>query len=256
MNVLSLFSGIGGFSLGLGRAGMRTVAFCEIEPYCQAVLRQHWPNIPVFPDVTKLNGSDIGAAVDVISGGFPCQDVSIAGKGLGLAGERSGLWKDFARIIGEVRPRYVILENVSALLYRGLGDVLGDLAQIGYDGEWRCIPASKTGLPHRRDRLWIVAYPRGSRLSGHIERPSILESAEAALPKFGHAAAGAWRSLDNVIDGLRSSDGLSVGAHRYRIKALGNTVCPQITEAIGRAIMKMEHPDEKKAIQDQTSASR
>jgi DNA (cytosine-5)-methyltransferase 1 len=148
------------------------------------------------------------------------------------------------------------VENVAALLHRGLGDVLGDLATIGYDAEWRCIPASKTGLPHRRDRLWIVAYPRGSRLSGHIERPSLLECAEAALPQLGHAAAGAWRSLDNVIDGLRSSDGLSVGAHRYRIKALGNTVCPQITEAIGRAIMKMEHQDEKKAIQDQTSASR
>jgi DNA (cytosine-5)-methyltransferase 1 len=158
MNVLDLFSGIGGFSLGLERAGMRTVAFCEIEPWCRAVLAKHWPGIPIFEDVTRLRGSDVGA-VDVICGGFPCQDISSAGKGVGISGKRSGLWREYARIIGELRPRFVLVENVAALLNRGLDVVLGDLAALGYDAEWHCIPASAVGAPHIRDRVWIVAYP-------------------------------------------------------------------------------------------------
>jgi len=179
VRVLDLFSGIGGFSLGLERAGMRTVAFCEIEPYCRAVLARHWPGVPIFGDIRTLtadairhalrkqsrrrDGSD-GASetesqdVDLICGGFPCQDISVAGKGAGLAGERSGLWVEFARLIGELRPRYAVVENVSALCARGLGAVLGDLATLGYDAEWHCIPASYVGAPHRRDRVWIVAY--------------------------------------------------------------------------------------------------
>jgi DNA (cytosine-5)-methyltransferase 1 len=157
MNVLDLFSGIGGFSLGLERAGMRTVAFCEIDPYCRRVLAKHWPDVPVYDDVRTLTAERLAADVDVIAGGFPCQDISTAGKGAGITGERSGLWKEYARIIGEVRPRYVIVENVAALLSRGLGDVLGDLSTLGYDAEWHCIPASAVGAPHRRDRIWIVA---------------------------------------------------------------------------------------------------
>jgi DNA (cytosine-5)-methyltransferase 1 len=195
MNVLDLFSGIGGFSLGLERAGMRTVAFCESDEYCRAVLRRHWPDVPVWDDVrtltfhegrlaadtikrrileaTEVCAGREGAGIlgstnehqctpvyiDVICGGFPCQDISVAGKGAGIAGERSILWKEFARIIGEVRPRYIIVENVAALLGRGLSVVLGDLAALGYDAEWHCIPACAVGAPHRRDRVWIVAYP-------------------------------------------------------------------------------------------------
>src|SRR5262245_51841027 len=130
MNVLDLFSGIGGFSLGLERAGMRTVAFCEIDPYCRAVLRKHWPDVPVFGDVRTLTAETLADAVgmrelqpqgsveeerrwpSVICGGFPCQDISVAGKGAGIDGERSGLWSEYARIIGEVRPQYIIVENV------------------------------------------------------------------------------------------------------------------------------------------------
>ena len=146
MNVLDLFSGIGGFSLGLERAGFTTVAFCEIDPYARAVLRKHWPLVPQFEDVRDLTADalsryDIGP-IDVICGGFPCQDISHAGKGAGLAGERSGLWSEIARLVGELRPRYVIVENVAALRGRGLERVLGDLAEIGYDAEWHCIPAS------------------------------------------------------------------------------------------------------------------
>jgi DNA (cytosine-5)-methyltransferase 1 len=164
VRVLDLFSGIGGFSLGLERAGMRTVAFCEIEPYCRAVLAKHWPGVPCFPDIRGIDSYELGrlGGIDVICGGFPCQDISLAGNGAGLAGERSGLWSEYARVIGLVRPAYVIVENVAALLGRGLGTVLSDLAAIGYDAEWHCIPASAVGAPHRRDRIWIIAYPGGN----------------------------------------------------------------------------------------------
>jgi DNA (cytosine-5)-methyltransferase 1 len=206
MNVLDLFSGIGGFSLGLERAGHRTVAFCEIDPYCRRVLAKHWPGIPIYEDVTTLTAARLAAdgihetvgdttgaglhagaqagiysgeegagprnaqserrGIDVICGGFPCQDISVAGKGAGIEGERSGLWKEFGRIIGEIRPRYVIVENVAALLGRGLSVVLGDMAALGYDAEWHCIPASAVGAPHRRDRLWIVGYPAQQCFNG------------------------------------------------------------------------------------------
>lgn len=163
LKVLDLFSGIGGFSLGLERTGgFETVAFCEIEEFPRNVIKKHWPDVPCYRDVRELTAERLaadGIAVDVICGGFPCQDISTAGKGAGLAGERSGLWSEIARLVSELRPRYVIVENVSALLSRGLGTVLGDLAEIGYDAEWHCIPASHVGAPHRRDRIWIVAYP-------------------------------------------------------------------------------------------------
>ena len=160
MNVLDLFSGIGGFSLGLERAGMKTVAFCEVDKKCQAVLRKHWPNVPIFDDVSTLRGKDIEEKIDVICGGFPCQDISLAGKGAGLEGKRSGLWSEFKRLIEEIKPKYAIIENVSALRSRGLDQVLREISEIGYDAEWHCITASSVGAPHRRDRIWIVAYPR------------------------------------------------------------------------------------------------
>lgn len=160
LRVLDIFSGIGGFSLGLERTGgFETVAFCEIDPFCRRVLAKHWPNVRQFEDVTKLRGKDVGP-VDVICGGFPCQDISHAGKGAGLAGQRSGLWREYHRLIDELRPVYVLVENVAALLGRGLDRVLGDLAEIGYDAEWHCIPASAVGAPHLRDRIWIIAYPQ------------------------------------------------------------------------------------------------
>ena len=171
LKVLDLFSGIGGFSLGLERTGgFETVAFCEIEEYPRRVLAKHWPKVPCYHDVRTLTADTLardGIAVDVICGGFPCQDISFAGKGAGLAGERSGLWSEYARLIRELRPNFVIVENVAALLSRGLADVLGCLAEIGYDAEWHCIPASAVGAPHRRDRLWIVAYPGGQQHEGN-----------------------------------------------------------------------------------------
>jgi len=138
LNVLDIFSGIGGFSLGLEKAGMQTVAFCEINPFCQQILKKHWESIPVFPDVTKLTKEDFAglSQIDVIAGGFPCQDISCAGKQKGIGADRSGLWKEFKRLINELRPSYAIIENVANLRGNGLITVLQDLWEIGYDAEW------------------------------------------------------------------------------------------------------------------------
>jgi DNA (cytosine-5)-methyltransferase 1 len=167
MKHLDLFSGIGGFSLGLQRTGgFKTVAFCDFDKKTHAVLNKNFPGVPIFDDVRTLKGEDVGT-IDIITGGFPCQDLSVAGKGAGLAGERSGLWYEMHRLIKETQPRWVIAENVSVLRSRGLEEVLRSLAEIGYDAEWHCIPASAVGAPHRRDRIWIVAYPNGNdRRSG------------------------------------------------------------------------------------------
>src|SRR5688500_15826277 len=137
LRVLSLFAGIGGFDLGLERTGgFKTVAFCEIDPFCQRVLAKHWPEVPCYDDVRTLTAERLaadGIAIDCIVGGFPCQDISKAGKRAGLDGERSGLWREYGRLIGELRPAYVIVENSSALLGNGMGRVLGSLAALGYD---------------------------------------------------------------------------------------------------------------------------
>jgi len=186
LRVLSLFAGIGGFDLGLERTGgFETVAFCEIEPFPRAVLAKHWPGVPCYDDVRTLTAERLaadGIAVDVICGGFPCQDISYAGLGAGLEGERSGLFYQVARLVGELGPDFVILENVGALLSRGLDAVLGTLAALGYDAEWHCIPASALGAPHRRDRVWIVAYPEGDgrarRAIGHKNGDASTETGE------------------------------------------------------------------------------
>jgi len=166
VNVGSLFSGIGGFELGFERAGMRVSWQVEQDAYCRAVLARHFPDAVRFEDVREVGAREL-EPVDLICGGFPCQDLSAAGRGAGLAGSRSGLWSEFARIVRELRPRYVVVENVPALLTgkgkrwdRGpIGRVLGDLAEARYDAEWACLSAREFGAPHLRKRVWIVAYP-------------------------------------------------------------------------------------------------
>lgn len=166
LKVLDLFSGIGGFSLGLERTGgFETVAFCEIEEFPRKVLAKHWPNVPCHHDVTKLKGSDVGA-VDVICGGFPCQDISSAGRGAGLGkGTRSGLFRHMLRLADECGRPIIIFENAARLLSGPTGnpgewfyEFLNALAEIGYDAEWFCITAASVGAPHERDRVWVVAY--------------------------------------------------------------------------------------------------
>ena len=166
MKVLDLFSGIGGFALGLEVAGFETAAFCEIDPYAQKVLKKNWPGVPIYDDVRRITADRLvsdGVGVDVITGGFPCQDISTAGRQAGIDGERSGLWSECSRLLGDIRPRYAIFENVTNLLTGDGGDwfkrVLWDISTVGYDAEWHCIPASAIGAHHHRDRVWILAYP-------------------------------------------------------------------------------------------------
>lgn len=162
MNVLSLFSGIGGIDLGLEAHGCKTTAYSEIDPYASKIMSKRFPDAVNLGDITTIDWSEAHerfGGFDIICGGFPCQDISLAGKGAGIAeGTRSGLWKFYADAIRELRPRGVLVENVAALLGRGLDRVLGDLAACGYDAEWDCIPAASVGAPHLRDRVFIIAY--------------------------------------------------------------------------------------------------
>jgi DNA (cytosine-5)-methyltransferase 1 len=239
VNVLDLFSGIGGFSLGLERAGMRTVAFCEIDPFARKVLAQHWPEVRCYEDINTLSADALrqdGISVDAICGGFPCQDLSYAGKGAGIQGKRSGLYAEYTRLIGELRPQVVIMENVTALLSRGLGDVLRDLAAVGYDAEWHCIPASAVGAPHRRDRWWLIGYPQ------RVNHPSQIITAipyqswpQTRLGELVRISSPAFR--DEAISALGGMDD-GLPNELDRLRTLGNAVVPQVAEVIGRAIMR------------------
>ena len=281
MNVLDLFSGIGGFSVGLEATGMKTVAFCEPEPYCQKVLKKNWPEVPIYDDVRELTADRLaadGIAVDIITGGFPCQDISVAGKQAGIEGERSGLWSECARLLSELRPKYAIFENVTNLLTGDGGawfqQVLWDISEVGYDAEWHCIPASAIGAPHRRDRVFIVAYPNGDdRRRRHSAEPprrdsrmepgscgegQSLQQASSDVA-YSHSKRGrcgdsrrenaedAWESpiitrkharrvgaWDVEPDVGRVANGVPARAHR--LKGLGNAIVPQIAQMIGEAI--------------------
>jgi DNA (cytosine-5)-methyltransferase 1 len=232
VKVLDLFAGIGGFTLGLERSGFEAVAFCEIDPYAQKVLKKNWPEVPIYDDVRTITAERLaadGIRVDVITGGFPCQDISVAGSQAGIEGDRSGLWSECARLLGELRPQYAIFENVTNLLNGERGAwfkrVLWDISSLGYDAEWHCIPASELGAHHHRDRIWIIAYPnstqrqRGSLSIGvHKKDANIIGSS-------------GWQtepSLGRVANGVPSQS--------YRLKCLGNAVVPPIPELIGRAI--------------------
>jgi DNA (cytosine-5)-methyltransferase 1 len=237
LRVLDLFSGSGGFSLGLERAGgFETVAFCEIEKYPRLhVLGKYWPGVPQYDDVRTLTAkrlAEAGIQPDVIVGGFPCQDLSLAGKGAGLVGDQSGLWREFIRLICEIGPRIVIVENVAALLKRGLGDILRDLAEAGYDAEWDCLPASFVGAPHNRDRIWIIAYPQR-------DEQSWTESCFGALGRMGRVEQPVpWDThWEDALSALRRmDDGLSRSVDRTDM--MRNAVVPQIPELIGRAILQ------------------
>ena len=272
MTVGGLFSGIGGWELGLERAGMDIAWHCEADPFCRRVLDRHWPGVPTFEDVKTLTAG-MAEGVDVLCGGFPCQDLSVGGKQAGIDASRSGLWAEMFRLACEFRPRYVLIENVSNLLYGSGGDwmrrVLGDLTAGGFDAEWDCLPASSFGAPHRRDRIWIVAYPNGDGLREQSgwqrgasgQGPRVLAddgsqgsatdssraglegrlSAEASREAFRIAATGRGGCWEHgtAPSGVR---GVGYGLPDWvdRIHGLGNALVPQIAEWIGRRVLAYE----------------
>ena len=287
----SLFAGIGGFDLGLERAGMACKWQVEIDPFCRAVLAKHWPDVKRYEDIRTVGNKEWAdnrmddmvrggccdgdypgvtyhwlEAVDVICGGFPCQDISHAGKRAGIDGDRSGLWREMVRVVRLVRPSYLLVENVTALLVGGMGRVLGDLATIGYDAEWDCIPASAMRAPHQRDRVWILAYSNGSRLaqrvvragdSGQAGSASTREDAGVARAvsdadhegKPGRAFnASARASLQEFVgrdEWWRTEPNVGRVAHGVparvdRLRGLGNAIVPQIAEWLGRRILEAD----------------
>lgn len=239
LTFVSLFSGIDGLGLGLERAGMRCVAQVEQDSFCLAVLRRQFPTVPKFEDVHDVGAHNLPPA-DLIAGGFPCQDISYAGYGAGIdEGDRSGLWREFHRILRELRPRYALVENVAALTRRGLGRVLGDLADIGFDAEWSVLSACSVGAPHVRRRLFVVAYPHSEH-----GRPRVWDTAsygDRALQGIDRLARARARWAARLADPsalYRDADGLPFGMDRNR--GVGNAVVPDVAEVIGRQILARE----------------
>lgn len=271
LRVLDLFSGVGAYSLGLERTGgFETVAFCEIEAYPRKILRKHWPDVPIFEDVRALTGAklrDAGIVPQWIVAGWPCQDISVAGTGSGLDGARSGLWAEIARLAGELGVEGLLLENSSNLLSinggADFGRILGDLASLGFDVEWHCLPAAAFDAPHIRDRLWIVARRRGASADtgvfGHqgaaswgnfdashepLPRRPLVGTRRAGAPadSHSHAPIGSaiaraerhtWEPEPRVG---RVASGVANRTHR--IAAIGNLNPPIVPETIGRAILE------------------
>lgn len=285
ITVGELFAGIGGIGLGLEMTGGFEVKWqVERDKYALQVLEKHWPEVVKHNDVVTFPPDDSDSwKVDLICGGFPCQDISNAGKRQGLDGERSGLFYEVVRIAQRLRPKYLLLENVSALLVRGFGDVLRELATLGYDAEWHCIPAAAVGAPHRRDRVFIVAYcdshdrwnggssessQRNTRLElgGSSERQfeqktntNVADShgvgrerfTEKPVSRFQGLSGKLTRSRENLRkfwavepDVGRVADG--VPRRLDRLKCLGNAVVPQVAQFLGERILEWEKCNETK----------
>jgi len=238
MNELALFAGAGGGILGGKLLGWRTVCAVEWEPYPASVLcaRQNdkvLPPFPIWDDVQTFDGKPWRGIVDVVSGGFPCQDISAAGKGAGITGERSGMWKHMARIIGEVRPRYVFVENSPMLTLRGLGVVLGDLSEMGFNAEWGVISAADVGAPHKRDRIWICGtHPDSERWNDRIsdwQERSVLRDSNWDAEKDKPERQGWQRGIGEVGADVAYpiSTGTGVETHRSCGQRRKSTNTPQ-----------------------------
>jgi len=207
MNELALFAGAGGGILGGHLLGWRTVCAVEWEAYPASVLvaRQNdkiLPPFPIWDDVQTFDGKPWQGIVDVVSGGFPCQDISVAGKGDGLEGERSGMWREMARIIGEVMPKYVFVENSPMLTTRGLGTVLRDLVQLGYDAEWGVLGADDVGANHHRKRIWILAY---SDSYSNIRSQSSSNGIQNKTKRKSRSSNSSARQFSRTSDVFRSN---------------------------------------------------
>ena len=241
MNELALFAGAGGGILGGRLLGWRTVCAVEIDPYPRSVLlaRQRdgcLPWFPVWDDIRTFDGKPWRGIIDVISGGFPCQDISAAGRGAGITGERSGLWSEMARVIGEVRPRFALVENSPALVVRGIGRVLGDLAEMGYDARWGVFSAADAGARHERERVWIVAHSdeiRRERFDYHAKQHfdflgemSRFRNEQGEWNWIGTAAGTAADNAESVL--LRKHDGMANSMDR--VQRIGNGQVPAVVK--------------------------
>ena len=275
MRVLDLFSGIGGFSLGLERAGMTTVAFCEFDPFCRSVLAKHWPLVPIHEDIRELDGPTYRGSVELVCGGFPCQPFSVAGKRRGASDDRA-LWPEMRRVICEVQPAWVVGENVPGIIAMELDNVLSDLEGEGYATQALVLPACAVDAPHRRDRVWVVAHSHqrqrngenkkvraggnatnacgenvadasGLRLQGGEDKRS--DGAFWAQPNdkqpAGFGGGTVWLCDPSRAAVWEPEPGLGRMAHGIphrvdRLRALGNAVVPQVVEEIGRLILACE----------------
>ncbi len=245
MNVLSLFAGVGGLELGLERAGMTTVGQVEIDPFCRKILARHWPEAARHDDIrtaVRWWQSKPRPRVDVVGGGFPCQPFSLSGFQLGTNDER-WMWPEMAAVVRAVGPRYVVVENVSALVRdgRAFGAVLGDLHQLGFDAEWATVRASDFGAPHNRERVYLVAYPTGGDgvardllVTGGVGGTSV---ATGGFPRLaahrGRRAARDWLAREPRV--ARLVDGVPDQMDRLRV--LGNAIVPPVAEHVGRLIV-------------------
>jgi DNA (cytosine-5)-methyltransferase 1 len=253
---LDLFSGIGGFSLGLESAGFKTVAFCENSDFPRKVLAKHWPGVPIYGDVKELTGERLktdGITADVICGGYPCQPFSAAGKRKGKDDDRH-LWPEVARLIRELQPAYGIFENVAGHISMGLDEVLSDLEGLGYTAEAFVIPACAVNAPHRRDRVWIIAYSddtgnptsrseidqdRKAQEQGRKNKSQLESSRHSSGAVARAVCESRVRQTKPTI--CRGDDGVSRKLDAHRLKALGNAVVVQIPAIIGQAIMEREN---------------
>jgi len=239
----SLFSGIGGLDLGLERAGMQCLWQVEIDDHATQTLEQHWPHVARFRDVRHVGKHNL-TPVTLLCGGFPCQNISLANTTgiIGIDGPQSGLWSEFFRLICELRPTYVLVENVSTLLIRGMGRVLGNLASIGYDAEWQVLRASDVGAPHQRKRLFIVAYPHEERRTPVLRGDISTFMGLYPLWQTSETVDDVWDSLTQLETRLGESsvcssyDGLSRHLER-ELGGYGNAVVPQLAHYLGQCIL-------------------
>ena len=264
----SLFAGIGGFDLGFERAGFECRWQVEIDNYATKILEKHWPQVHRERDIRECNASNL-ERVDCIIGGFPCQDISYAGRGAGLDGERSGLFFEAIRLVRELQPRAIVLENVAALLTRGLDRVLGTLAEIRYDAQWHCIPAAAVGAPHIRDRVFVLAYSKSERRreTGQcckrqakrlgVSSEVLADANSMFAQRLGESGLQVMEArhrqgkLKSVSDGARQHWSVepSVGrvangipARVDRLRCLGNAIVPQVAEVVARMTLENLEP--------------